>query len=159
MRSGKKALWAIEAVISVNMIYLSLLPVIRDFETGFDPAPGVSNLQYFIQGAGLYTSGFWLRLVAIFAALVLITNWPGRKNRYKRLKWRTRANLVMFALFSYVTVLAIIFVPAPFWDMIWIQSFVYAVIMGIGYLANSAEMRLFAKIKNARKTAESRDGA
>jgi hypothetical protein len=157
MRTAKRALWAIESFIAVNMIYLSAKPLFEDFETGFDPEPGQSNVAYFIQGAGLGTSGFWLRLVAIIASLVLILNWPKEGRNVVRLKRRTWSNLVLFALFIYVTMIVLIFVPGSFVDMLWINSFSYAVIMGIGYFANSAEIRTFNRIKQFRESARNRE--
>lgn len=141
-------LWIIGAVISINMIYLSLVPLLNDVNVGISDGRAI-NLREFLSGTGVATSGFWLRVLAIIAGLAFLLAWPhgSRARRMTYTKIRAISSLIMSALFIYVTILTCIYVPGGFINLIWIQSGAYAVIMGITYLANSAEIRKFNRAK------------
>jgi phosphoglycerol transferase MdoB-like AlkP superfamily enzyme len=132
---SKITLWIIEAIIAVNVLYLSGYPLIKNVSDGFNGNGVSEGLETFLTGSGPYTASFWLRLVSLVAALGILFCFPREKAPKKYLKYRVRADFTLAVLFFYIVCLSIIF--GTFSDYLWVQPVVYSMIMGVAYVSNS----------------------
>jgi hypothetical protein len=132
---SKLTLWIIEAIIAVNVIYLSGYPLVTGGLDGFSGNNIDEGIETFLTGAGPYTAAFWLRIVSLVAAVVILLAWPRKFAPKKYLRYRVYANFVLSFLFFYVFCLSVIF--GIFSDYLWVQPLLYASIMGVAYLSNS----------------------
>jgi phosphoglycerol transferase MdoB-like AlkP superfamily enzyme len=132
---SKFTLWTIEAVLAINVLYLSGKPLLDNGTDGFNGNGIGEGLETFLTGVGPFTASFWLRLVSIVAALVILFCFPRKNAPRKYLKYRVRADFTLAILFFYIVWLSIIF--GTFSDYLWIQPVVYSLIMGTAYVSNS----------------------
>lgn len=128
-------LWTIEAIIALNVLYLSGYPLLTSPTEGFGGGTIEEGIETFLTGNGPYTLSFWLRIVSLFAAIGILWAFPRKTAQKKYLRIRIISNFTLAFLFFYVVSLSIIF--GNFDDYLWIQPVVYATIMGIAYIANS----------------------
>jgi hypothetical protein len=144
-----KVLWSIQAIIAVNMIFLSGEPLIADSDKwlSFDPSAYTSLTEYILRGTGLGTLGFWIRLISTVAGIVFLFAWPRRKFNKKMVTLRSASQLWMFFAFIYVTILAFIFSAFEFYEFFWLQPIVYSLIFGIGYLQTAIEVYRYERSK------------
>jgi hypothetical protein len=132
---SKVTLWFIEAIIAINVLYLSGYPLLRGVSDNFN-SDGISGgLETFLTGAGPLTASFWLRLLSVISAVTILLCFPRTENPRRFLKYRVRAEFALSVLFFYIVSLSVIF--GTFSDYLWIQPVVYALIMGIAYISNS----------------------
>jgi hypothetical protein len=134
MRS-KITLWVIEAIIALNVLYLSGYPLIVNPNGGFGGDGIEAGVENFLTGNGPYTLSFWFRIASIIAAVLILVNLPRKTASKRSLRIRIWSDFALAVLFFYVVSLSIIF--GNFSDYLWIQPVVYATIMSIAYVANS----------------------
>lgn len=128
-------LWIIEVIISLNMIYLSAVPLLRGYRSAPDETGVVGRVEYVLTGTGGDTVALWLRLLGIVAGLTLLFLWPRKNSSKFALNLRSAVNLTMTCLFLFVVFLQ--WTYGVFFDFLWVQAAVYAAIMGIAYISNS----------------------
>jgi phosphoglycerol transferase MdoB-like AlkP superfamily enzyme len=132
---SRSTLWIIEAILAVNVIYLSGYPLLQGGTDGFNGNGIAEGLEQLLTGSGPYTASFWLRIVSIVAAVVILFCFPRKSAPKKYLKYRVRADFTLAILFFYIVWLSIIF--GTFSDYLWVQPVVYSLIMGVAYVSNS----------------------
>lgn len=132
---SRLTLWTIEAIIALNVLYLSGYPLFTSPTEGFGGGGISEGVETFLTGNGPYTLSFWLRIASLFAAVAILWSFPRKTAPKKYLKARILGNFTLAFLFFYVVGLSIIF--GNFTDYLWIQPVVYSTIMGIAYIANS----------------------
>jgi hypothetical protein len=129
-------LWFVEAIIAVNVLYLSGKPLLDAGAKGFSGKEVADQgVEALLTGDGPYSAAFWLRIVSIIAAIVILVSWPTKSAPKRMLEWRVRADFTLSILFFYIVCLSIIF--GTFSNYLWIQPVVYAGIMAVAYVANS----------------------
>lgn len=133
---ARRTEWFIEAVIAVNVLYLSGSPLLADERAvGFGGDAIGEGFETFLTGVGPYTLAFWLRILSIVAAVVILLAFPTKANPKRWIRARCLSNFTLAMLFFWVVGLSIIF--GTFSDYLWLQPVTYAAIMSIAYLSNS----------------------
>jgi len=139
---SRLSMWMVEAVVAVNMIYLSGRPLLEGDAFVFDPVPSQSIIEYIFRGTGLGTVGFWVRVVSVIASILILVSFPRKGNPKKLQKTRMWSNFVVAMLFLYVVIIIGIFGGvAPILDLLWVQPIVYSMILSVAFLANSLELK------------------
>lgn len=128
-------LWLIEAIIAINLIYLSAVPLIKGYRKSPDDSGVYGYLEYFLTGTGADTLALWLRILALVVGILLLFLWPVENCPRWRMRARVYSELTIFMLFLFVFWLGIIFGKVT--DFLWVQALVYSAIMGTAYISNS----------------------
>jgi hypothetical protein len=132
---SKMILWVIEAIVALNILYLSGYPLVSNPVIGFGGGTIEDGVENFLTGSGPYTLSFWLRIISVIAAVVILLSWPRKSAGIKTTRRRARADFVLAVLLFYVSILSIIF--GTFETYYWTQPFVYSMIMSVAFIANS----------------------
>jgi len=138
LQHSRFTLALIEIWCGIYLFLNSITPLVDGQRDSFIPPHSEpTGLQYFLNGTGLATSGFWIRILAIGVglAMALLPFWG---NRF--LRARTIINYTAFVLFTYVGVLVVIYVPLD--EFFWLAPLTSGLLCASVYLGNKAELRL-----------------
>lgn len=132
-KHSRLTLSLIEMWLGFYLFINSLIPLLH---SGYDRSNYDSFIQYFLNGNGIITSGFWIRILAIVVGVGMII-LPFFGDKY--LLTRTRLNYLAFVLFTYVGILVTIYLPIDYY--LWIGPLVAGLLAASVYLGNKAELR------------------
>lgn len=137
---SRYAAGTIEILLGAFLAFESALPFIKNFnEITGKPISG--ELEDFLSGTGISTSGFWIRMFAMLIGLLMILV-PILPDSSRRLKIRSALSFIAFLLFIYVGVLTLIFTDIT--TFFWITPFTAGIMSALLFLGNSAEVRNYA---------------
>jgi hypothetical protein len=137
LQHSRFTLSLIEIWCGIYLLLNSVTPLIDGQRDSFiPPTNDQSPLQEFLNGTGILTSGFWIRIVAIFVglAMIILPFWGCRF-----LKARAILDYAAFILFTYVGVLIVIYVPLD--EFFWLAPLASGLLCAAVYLGNKADLR------------------
>lgn len=147
-RHSRFTLSLIEIWLGFYLLINSLLPLLSGVHS--QRRPGQSDVQYFLNGTGIGTSGFWIRVIAVGVGGAMIA-LPFLGNSPRVVSLRARLDYTAFVLFTYVGVLVTIYVPVDYY--LWIAPLASGLLCASAYLGNKAELRLLLLLRGGDRGA------
>jgi hypothetical protein len=143
---SRLAIALLETYLGFYLFINSFLPLVNAWEDLPGPGLDEADIRYFLNGTGFWSTGFWLRILAIVVGLMMII-MPYLKDTPKHIKRRATLSYISFILFSYVGVLTLIY--TQFLDYFWLAPVATGLFSATVYLGNLSELRFREAIEKS----------